>query len=383
MPFFLLILALLLLTYGGLIDYFRRAWEALPLFNNKKSKEPFTPISVIISLRNEEKNIPGLLESLSKQSYPKNLFEVILVDDHSEDTSWSLLNSYDYKLMRHQVISLAAVIQQNGEMKSYKKKALEIAIQHATGNLIVATDADCRFETDWLLTIAQYHESIGAKFIAAPVKIIPTKSFVGIFQLLDFISLQGITAAAVFKKKLSMCNGANLAYEKAAFEEVGGFAGIDTIASGDDMLLMHKIFLKYPDKVSYLKHPSAIVSTAAVTSWKEFFQQRIRWASKAMHYQDKRIFWVLLLVYLVNVCFGILLVMAFFNSTARFFFFLLLIGKWLLEQPFMASVSRFYGQSKSMVWFPLMQPVHILYTIIAGWLGQFGQFEWKGRRLRK
>lgn len=180
-----------------------------------------------------------------------------------------------------------------------------------------------------------------------------------------------------------MCNGANLAYEKKVFEEVGGFSGIDKTASGDDMLLMHKIFSKYPGKVVYLKHSDAIVSTAPVHSWKEFFQQRIRWASKALHYDDKRIFWVLLLVYLVNIGLGILIFLAFFHNTARFSIVLLLLAKWLIEYPFMNSVANYYGQSRLMAWFPLMQPVHIFYTVIAGWLGQFGQFEWKGRNLKK
>ena len=70
---------------------------------------------------------------------------------------------------------------------------------------------------------------------------------------MDFMVLQGITGAVVYKNNLSMCNGANLAYEKKAFYEVNGFAGIDHIASGDDMLLMHKIWKKYPDRVHYLK----------------------------------------------------------------------------------------------------------------------------------
>ena len=90
-----------------------------------------------------------------------------------------------------------------------------------------------------------------------------------------------------------MCNGANLAYERKLFYEVDGFAGIDHIASGDDMLLMHKIAKKYPGKIYYLKSVDAIVSTHPMQSWKQFFNQRIRWASKATHYDDKRIFFVM------------------------------------------------------------------------------------------
>ena len=85
------------------------------------------------------------------------------------------------------------------------------------------------------------------------------KNALHVFQSLDFLSLQGITAASVFSRFHTMCNGANLAYEKKVFEEAGGFNGIDQVASGDDMLLMHKIYLLYPDKVMYCLSPDVIV----------------------------------------------------------------------------------------------------------------------------
>ena len=180
-----------------------------------------------------------------------------------------------------------------------------------------------------------------------------------------------------------MCNGANLAYEKAAFNEVGGFSGIDNLPSGDDMLLMHKIYKKYPQQVFYLKHESAIVSTAPVSSWKSFFHQRIRWASKADSYDDKRIFWVLLLVYGINLFFLALGIAAFFHTTWAFFLLLFLLAKVLIEFPFVNTVASFFRQRMLLNYFILMQPLHILYTIIAGWLGKFGSFEWKGRRVKK
>ena len=193
-----------------------------------------------------------------------------------------------------------------------------------------------------------------------------------------------------------MCNGANLAYTKKAFEEVGGFAGIDTIASGDDMLLMHKIYKLHPDKVMFLKSQEVIVQTVPVNSIKEFFNQRIRWASKADKYNDKRIFAVLLLVYLVNVLllalpFAAIFIKATFNislfpftvvfTILELWIFLLVI-KTIAELIFLMPVSKFFGK-RSMLWlFPLMQPFHILYTVIAGWLGKFGSYSWKERKVK-
>jgi cellulose synthase/poly-beta-1,6-N-acetylglucosamine synthase-like glycosyltransferase len=179
-----------------------------------------------------------------------------------------------------------------------------------------------------------------------------------------------------------MCNGANLAYEKKAFSEINGFEGIDTIASGDDMLLMYKIWGKFPDRVHYLKSKQAIVRTQPAKTWKDFFNQRIRWASKARHYNDKRIFWVLLLVYLFNLSFLVLLVAGCWLPVLWIYLAVFWIAKTLVEFPFVYSVAKFFGQQSLLKYFFFFQPLHIAYTIIAGLLGQFGNYEWKGRRVK-
>lgn len=174
-----------------------------------------------------------------------------------------------------------------------------------------------------------------------------------------------------------MCNGANLAYEKNVFNEVNGFSGIDNIASGDDMLLMHKIAKQHPEKVHYLKSKKAVVSTQPMKTWKEFFNQRIRWASKAKHYNDKRIILVLLLVYLFNLSFLLLLI-----AGCWFWFIGLWIAKTMIEFPFVYSVSIFFGKQSLMKYYFFFQPIHIFYTIISGLFGQFGKYEWKGRKVK-
>jgi cellulose synthase/poly-beta-1,6-N-acetylglucosamine synthase-like glycosyltransferase len=285
-------------------------------------------------------------------------------------------------------LSLADVPRE-GAVTAYKKFAIETGVGMATGELIVTTDADCLFDPDWLMTLAACYEEKGAKFIAAPVRIGGMSvwhrqhSLLSVFQTLDFITLQGITGAAVYKRVHSMCNGANLAYAKEAFVEAGGFRGIDNIPSGDDLLLMHKIFLLYPQKVYFLKSRQAIVSTRPETRWQGFFHQRVRWASKADRYDDKRIFWVLLLVYLVNSLFLLLLIGAFWNNWWGFLFLILLVLKTMVEYPFVSEVAAFFGQRELMVYFPALQPLHIGYTLVVGWLGKFGSYRWKDRKVGK
>ena len=375
MPVFLFIFFLLMVGYAILINYYHRWWNRLPIFKLPDTN-PTTFISIIVAARNEEKNIKPLLDSLYQQAYPKTLFEVIIINDHSTDNTWQLLQEARYSDL--QLIAL-----QQGEALAGKKKAIATGIASAKGTLIVTTDADCAFGQHWLESIGAFYESTQAKFIAAPVKITARRSLLSIFQSLDFITLQGITGASVHRRFHSMCNGANLAYEKKAFEAVNGFEGIDNIPSGDDMLLMYKIFRQYPEQVFYLKAKEAVVTTEPAATWKAFFHQRIRWASKADSYDDKRIFWVLLLVYLVNVCFLVAAVAACWQNIWLFFMLLLLLAKVLIEFPFVHSVAIFFEQQKLMKYFPFLQPLHIGYTIVAGWLGKFGKYEWKGRIIKK
>ena len=426
MLFFLTgIAGLLFIAYGVLIVLYQQRWNAIPYFvppgsaasstaapaSSRAAGEPTaarpvpvaappraTRITVLIPARNEEARILDCLRSLAGQIYPKDRFEVIVLDDHSTDDTATVVEEYatvGAGGLALRCLRIADVPLPSG-LTAYKKFAIETGVGAASGELIVTTDADCFFHPQWLSTLAACYEEKDAKFIAAPVRIgrelsphlaasriSASHSLLTIFQTLDFITLQGITGAAVHSRFHSMCNGANLAYARDAFYQAGGFKGIDHIPSGDDMLLMHKIYLLYPGQVFFLKNRQAIVSTHPETRWKDFLHQRVRWASKADTYEDSRIFWVLLLVYFVNVLFVAMAVGAFFNSWWLWLLLLLLVMKTTVEYPFVRSVAAFFGQQPLMVYFPLLQPLHIFYTVIVGWLGKFGSYSWKDRTIKK
>ena len=373
MTIFLLIFLIALVIYSLLIDYYRRAWNRIPIIEIQEVKN--VHVSVIVAVRNEEANLPELLARLSDQDFPKTLFEVIVVDDHSTDNTLALLSSSSQNELPLKVLRLPEGI-------TSKKKAIEAGIQAASGELIITTDADCRMGISWISAYASFYEQTGAQFIAAPVKMEGHLSLRDIFQSLDFLAMQTITGASVSNRLHSMCNGANLAYTKKAFTDVNGFEGIDEIPSGDDMLLMHKIFLRYPDKVLYMKNSEAIVTTHPEPSWKKFIQQRIRWASKAVHYKDKRIIYVLALTYLLNVCYLVLAIAAILKIYWLSFLLLLLLAKVLIEFPFVNAAAIFFRQQKLMKYFPFLEPLHILYVIVSGWLGRFGSYEWKSRVIK-
>lgn len=385
--------AILLIFYGVLICYYRQGWSKINDFNIVENETASiinlsTRVTIIIPARNEEAYIGRCLQAIEKQSYPANLFEVIVVDDHSEDNTAKIVEAFNNPAIR--CISLKDYVRD--AINSYKKKAIEIAIAQATGQLIITTDADCFMGPDWLQTMVAFYEKYKPVFIAAPVLIHTKKNFLSIFQSLDFMTLQGITGAAVNSKMHSMCNGANMAYTKAAFNEVNGFKNIDTIASGDDMLLMHKIFSRYPQKVLFLKSKEAIVQTQAMDNWRGFFNQRIRWASKADKYNDRRILPLLMVVYFLNLFLFLLPLSAIlFPQKITFLewpfslwqgWLLLMLVKTIIELVFLYPVAAFFGKKNILWWFPVAQPFHILYTIIAGWLGKFGSYRWKDRKVK-
>ncbi len=371
----------LCVSYCFLILQYRTWFVALPLFKPAKQTNLFTYFSIIIPARNEEDNIEACLQSIFQNNYPTHCFEVLVTDDFSTDKTAEIVISLQTKHKNLRLLSLSDLLG-NDQINSYKKKAIELAIGKAGGDWIITTDADCLAPVQWLYNFNDYIIQNNSAFIAAPVSFVQQKSFVSLFQSLDFMSLQGITAASVAAGFHSMCNGANLAYEKKVFYAVNGFAGIDTIASGDDMLLMHKINKKFPAKTGYLFHPDSIVQTQPADNWKSFINQRIRWASKANSYDDKRIFYVLLLVYFFNVAMLIMFIASFFLPQLFLYWLLLFVVKTTTELYFLFPVATFFNQTTLLRWFPLMQPIHIVYTVVAGWLGRFGEYEWKGRNVK-
>jgi cellulose synthase/poly-beta-1,6-N-acetylglucosamine synthase-like glycosyltransferase len=379
MNIFLIIMFLLGVGYAVLILWYSYGWKKLRHFAPLQPLSGRTRVSVIIPARDEEENLPALLQALQQQSYPATLLEVIVIDDFSTDGTAQVVSSCTAPNIR--LLRMSERLGVTQRLNSYKKKAIELAIGEANGNLIVTTDADCVMGARWIETLVQYYETYQPKFIAAPVSFYKEENFFKILQSLDFMTMQGITGAAVKMEAGTMCNGANLAYEREVFLEVGGFKGIDSIASGDDMLLMYKIYRRYPHAVMYLKNQDAVVRTLPVDTFGAFMHQRIRWSSKAGKYEDKRVSWVLALVYAWNAGLMAMGVLAVLNPRWWYWLLILLLLKVTVELYFMVPVARFFRKTALLVWFIPGQLFHIPYIVAAGWLGRFGTYQWKGRQV--
>lgn len=374
------IVAILTILYAGLLLAYRYWYHKLKYFDggvaSTNSENQYTRFSIIIPARNEAANIKACLDSILAQNYPSAFFEIIVIDDFSEDETAAIVKAMHTKNESIHLLSLSSFFKQD-EISAFKKKAIEQAVLHAKGDWIITTDADCVVPSQWLSLYHQFIVQQQPVFVAAPVMFIKESGVLNTFQLLDFLALQGITAAAVGAGQHSMSNGANLAFEKSAFIAVGGYQGVDEIASGDDMFLMHKMKKTLSNRIGYLFHPDAIVLTKAMPNWKNLIMQRIRWSSKARFYDDNSIFWVLLLVYLYNFSFLILLLTGHFETL-----FISLAFKTFFELYFLDAVARFYQLIPTLKSFVFFQPLHIFYTIIAGLFGQVKTYTWKGRRVK-
>lgn len=377
---FTLISILFTLLYAALMMVYRIGWSKQPTFTVDKRRIPSTKISIIIPARNEEDNIGKCIEAILKQDYPKDLYEVIIIDDHSTDKTIEIVSRYKDANVR--CLKLSDYPTDN--TIAYKKKALSIGIAASTGELILTTDADCFAGQNWLQHIAAIYEQEKPVMIVAPVDFTNNGSVVQLLQSLDFMSMQGITAASHRLKLGNMSNGANLAFSKAAYTAVDGYNGIDHLASGDDYLLMMKLNQAYPNRISYLKNHDAIVTTAPQPNWNSFIQQRIRWASKSGKYDDKKLTSILAFVYLYNVLIFVSAFVSFsqLHTPCVYLFFSLLLIKTIVELIYLTPVAKFFSKQRELLYFPWLQPLHVVYIVSAGLMGFIGVYKWKGRKVK-
>jgi len=374
-----IVIIFLSVFYCGLILIYFFGWLKIKRFvalDNSSQKDFF---SIIVTARNEEANISACLKSLINQEFPNYLFEIIIIDDHSTDSTFNISR----KLIEGFESKINTVLIRLSDLPeiTQKKAAITYGVNQAKGRYIILTDADCTREKNWLRTISAFAEKNESKLIYAPVIFKATNIFEKI-QELEFAGLLGIGAAAIELKYPNMCSAANLVFEKSAFNHVEGYKGNSNLASGDDEFLMHKIFKVFPDKVHFLKSHEAIVTTNASNSLNELAQQRKRWVSKSTKYQNRFITAILVMAYMFNLSILLNLLLGFINSEFFFIGICQLMAKAIIEGIFLYSVLHFFKRSTLLVFLPLAEVFHIIYVLIIGIWANIGTYNWKGRELK-
>lgn len=360
------ILSVYLITIGWLIYGFFKVKK----YQNAGLK-PQTSFTIIVPFRDEEENLPNLLERFSKLNYPNDLFEVILVDDNSKEKFH--ISHFTFHISQIDNIRVS---------NSPKKDAISTSMQLVKTDWVVTTDADCLVPENWLLTFDNYIQQNKVSMLAGAVTYECESSFLHHFQQLDLTSLQGATIGSFGLQKAFMCNGANFAYTKSLFEDLNGFEGNSKIASGDDVFLLQKAVDLFSDEVHYLKAKDAIVSTKPTEDWKSLFHQRVRWAAKTSSYQSSFGKLLGLIVFLGNLSFVIGFCSVVFSILPYYFFVLFAFSKFTVDFILLYITNQFLTKGKikslflSSLLYPFFSSAVALYSL-------FGSYEWKGRKFTK
>ncbi|MBC7616801.1 MAG: glycosyltransferase [Pedobacter sp.] len=368
---------ILALIYVVIVITFITGWYRLAVYKTFKPNA-ITKVSILVAARNEANHIRKTIMDLLAQDYPSVLVEIIIINDHSTDETGAIVTSFASDGVK--LINL----NEESALNSYKKKAIQTAIAQSTGDLIITTDADCSMGVNWLKTIVNFYEAHDFKMISSPVAYFDEQNIFEKCQTLEFSYLIGLGASTIGNKKPTTCNGANLAYERKAFDEVKGFKGIDDLASGDDELLLHKMAAKYGNKIGFLKNTDAIVYTRAKPTLTEFIQQRKRWASKSTRYKNKAIVFLGLAVWLFNlsIIVNAVLALVFPNSLFWQIFGVQLLTKMMIEGIFLYGVTNFFRRKQLMALQPLISILHIIYIVYIGVAGNSGKYNWKDRMVK-
>lgn len=339
----------------------------------RKNKTPKNSFSILIPFRNEAANLPQLLESISKLNYPSELIEFIFINDASSDSSKEIIEKFNLS-------TILKVLENNRSSHSPKKDAIETAINQSKYDWILTTDADCVLPKNWLIEFDDFLQKNDSKIICAPVTYKVNSSFLEQFQLVDFISLIGVTIGGFGIGKPFLCNGANLCYSKKTFFEVDGFNGNNNLASGDDIFLLEKISNKYPSKVHFLKSCEATVSTLPQPTFNELISQRLRWASKTTSYDNWFVKFVGISVFLMNLSLLFLLIMMVFKTAYTIPFIMIFTIKFFIDFIIIHKTLILVKQSKNIFFYPfstLFYPFFNVYIVLLTFISK--KYSWKER----
>ncbi len=329
-------------------------------------------VSVIIAAKNEEKNMPFLLTSLMNQTYAKELYEVIIADDGSDDKTAEIVMQFKEKWDNINLIR----VQNREEVISPKKNALAQGINASSGEIILCTDADCVVGKFWIEAMVSYFNEdtqMVCGFSRTRINEWNKATLSQKFEHFDFLVIMFAAAGAISSQKYFSCTGQNLAYKRKAFESVGGFERIKHLISGDDVNLM-QLFQKQNFKIKFAFSNHSFVLTKPIERLAQLLNQRSRWASNMK--------WQIMMhpeffIYLMSVFF-----VAFLPIVLLFFHWkigvAILIIKALSDYLFIKEGSKIFpNEKKSMRFFPfwfILQPVYIF---IVTFLGVLNIFKWE------
>lgn len=369
------IVLLIIVAYSAMLWRLGQGWQRLRVADNTVIP---VSVTVLVPARNEEQHIVQCLTDLVHQDYPKQYVQIVVMDDGSDDRTAELA---EHLAEQYPYIKVMRLPDAKG-----KKQALQRGIDVTLSKLIATVDADCRIATTWLSTMVTHQQRGQAAMVMGPVVIAPAPTLFERIQRMEFLAIMGVTGGAAALGTPVMANGANLLFQREAFNAVGGYSGSSN-PSGDDVFLMLKLKEQAGEhhaSVVFAKDVRALVSTHAMPSSSAFWQQRKRWLSKKDGYTDFHVKATAILTYLANVA-GLIALIGMFLPTSTLVFDVLasaLVLKTLADLFFIRMASRDLMPTCAMWEIIPAQFFILIYTSLLGIVGNVKQYEWKGRSHR-
>ncbi|MCS6991348.1 MAG: glycosyltransferase [Chitinophagales bacterium] len=373
---FSIVLGVALVLYVFFFLLFIFGWSSLRGCSGS-SRLPEKQVSVVIVARNEEAHIGALLSDLSKQRYPKACTEIIVVNDCSTDNTAAAVLPYIGERVRLlQLEDYVDVVHFKG---SFKKMAIQVAVQQARGEWIARVDADCRVGPHWLSTLMCCQQARQAVMVCGPVNFSHDGSLMQQLIALDNLGLMGIGGATLAMGMPTICNGANMLFSRRAFLEAGGYTSNLHRASGDDVFLLHALFKNSGGRVVFCRDKAAEVITGVANSWTEVLEQRRRWASKLDAVRNIPLVLMAATVLVFNLFLFIAAAGLMWTQEHLFVFLLAGVTKWILDVTFLTQVTRFAGQWRLLRLFLIGELLHGVLVMWVGLTAWKKSITWKGR----
>ena len=362
---------ILIISFITLLYCLSILWISFGFFKEqKKVVKHVSPlkITILIPLRNEENTILNCLESLEKQNFEQEDFEIIIINDHSLDNSVEVIKSHIFNS------SFDYSFYELGDKQS-KKEALKLGFKNAKYSIIATTDSDCELPNNWLKNIAG--KIVEKDMLLGPVIFKSEKGFLNKFQLLDMMAMQGLEFGSLNWGSPILNNAANLAYTQEAFDDVGGYDNYET-PSGDDVFLLEK-FIEKDKKIGGVLIKDFIVETHSEKGLKAFLNQRIRWASKSKFYKNRVLIYFSSIILIQNVISLFIYIGLPLVENYTCVLIILLLSKWVIDFILLLLIASFFDKKRVLIYFI---PVQLLYPIylVGIWIASITvNYKWKGR----
>lgn len=361
---------LLLLAYLLFVELTFKGWTKLPVLdetdrtgdsedstramsaNALASKQITVDLrpSVVVCCRNEEYRLPELINALSTQNYAN--FELILVDDHSDDGTWTYMQSLTQQFPGLKTMQSIA---QGKKLSQREGAAL------AAGDFLIFTDADCVPNQNWIASMVNHWQHEETALLLGPVQFNSDGSLFQELQKLEMASLVTSAAGTAGSGIPILANASNMSCSIELWKASASHMRDDK-PSGDDMfLLMFAKKIKAP--IRFVKSRSALVSTSPNLTVREFIDQRLRWGSKSTALTDFQVVAVTFLIFLVCLwqVFGFLA--GFIQNNLWMYFVLLTGGKWMADYFLMNKTRKFFGLRNLFLNSILLSIVYPLYIV--------------------